>query len=139
MRAAAVLLALTLTCATATGGSVELRTISSGAYAAHQPEQRQAVAARDAATYARAWSNMVGSGEPPKVDFATESVVFLFGGSKPTGGWSVEARGATLDGSTLVVDAEVKGPPPDAMVTQAFTSPYAVVVVKTKDFEDVRW
>lgn len=138
MRAAA-LLALTLTCATATGGSVDLKTIASGAFAQAQPAQRQAVAARDAETYERVWRNMVGSGEPPQVDFASQSVVFLFGGSKPTGGWMVEARGASLEGKTLVMDAEVKGPPPDAIVTQAFTSPYAVVTVSTKDFEDVRW
>ena len=118
---------------------MELRTISRGAYAAATPDAPQAVAASDEATYRRLWPTTIGGGEPPAVDFATESVVFLLAGAKPTGGWSVVPRGATLDGDTLVIDAAIQGPPPDAIVTQAFTSPYAVVAVKTKAFKNVRW
>ena len=118
---------------------MELRTIGRGTNAAAKPSQPQAVAASDEAGYQRLWSSMIGGGSAPAVDFATESAVFLLAGSKPTGGWSVEARGATVEGETLVIDAAVKPPPPDAIVTQAFTSPYAVVTVKTKSFKDVRW
>lgn len=139
MRAAAVLLAFTLTCATAPGGNVEMRNLAAGGYAVAQINAKQAVAARDADTYARLWSSLIGEGERPAVDFASESVVFLLAGSRPTGGYSVEARGVALEEKTLVVDAEVKGPPPGSMVTQALTSPYAVVAVKTREFEDVRW
>jgi len=117
---------------------VELRTISRGPYAAAKPDQVQAVAAPDEESYRRFWP-LIGVGEAPAVDFATESVVFLLAGSKPTGGWSVEARGAKVEGETLVIDAVIKPPPPDAIVTQAFTSPYAVITVKTKAFKDVRW
>lgn len=141
MKIAALLASLVLaeTCATATGGPVEIRTIRSGAYAAAKPDAPQSATASDDASYRRLWSSMIGGGEIPAVDFASESVVFLLAGSKPTGGWSVEARGATLDGETLVVDAPIKAPPPDAIVTQAFTSPFAVVAVNTKAFKDVRW
>ncbi len=141
MKTAAFLAALALagTCATATGGPVETRTISSGAYAAAKPESPQSAAAFDDATYRRLWSTMIGGGEAPAVDFASESIVFLLAGSKPTGGWTIEVRGATVEGETLVLDAAIKGPPPDAIVTQAFTSPYAVVAVKSKLFKDVRW
>src|SRR6185503_2511576 len=132
MRAAFAL--LFLTCATAAGGPVELRTISRGPYAAAKPDQVQAVAAADEESYRRFWP-LIGVGEAPAVDFATESVVFLLAGSKPTGGWSVEARGAKVEGETLVIDAVIKPPPPDAIVTQAFTSPYAVITVKTKAFK----
>jgi hypothetical protein len=118
---------------------VETRTLTNGAYAAAQPERPQAVAVNSADEYATKWGQTVGSGTPPQVDFAADSVVILLGGSRPTGGYSVEARGARLEGRTLVVDAVVKGPPPDAMVTQAFTSPFAVIAVSTKDFDDVRW
>lgn len=113
--------------------------ISSGAYAAAKPNAPQATAASDDAAYRRLWPQLIGGGEPPAVDFATESVVFLLAGERPTGGWSVVPRGATVEGDTLVVDAAIQGPPPDAMVTQAFTSPYAVIAVKTKAFTDVRW
>ncbi len=118
---------------------MELRTISSGAYAAAKPEAPRAVAATDEAAYRTLWPQLIGGGAPPAADFATEAVVFLLAGAKPTGGWSVVPRGAAVEGDTLVVDAAIQGPPPDAMVTQAFTSPYAVIAVKTRDFTDVRW
>lgn len=118
---------------------MELLTLVAGSYAAAQPESRQTITAKSADEYARAWQQAIGQGEPPAVDFARESVIILLSGSKPTGGWSVEPRGVRLEGRTLVVDAEVKPPPPDAMVTQAFTSPFAVIAVTTKDFDDVRW
>ncbi|HJQ40654.1 MAG TPA: protease complex subunit PrcB family protein [Thermoanaerobaculia bacterium] len=137
MRAALAL--LFLTCATATGGPVELRTISRGNNAAAKPSQPQAIAVTNEADYRRQWPSVIGAGEAPAVDFAKESVVFLLAGSKPTGGWSVEARGVTVEGETLVVDAAIHAPPPGAIVTQAFTSPYAVIAVSTKLFKDVRW
>jgi len=118
---------------------VELRTIGRGTYAAAKPQQPQAIAALDAASYQRLWPSTVGEGQPPAVDFASESVVFLLAGEKRTGGWSVEPRNATIEGDTLVVDAAIQGPPPGSMVTQALTSPYAVITVNTKSFKEVRW
>lgn len=118
---------------------MELRTINRGANAAAKPSQPQAIAVTSDADYQRQWPSVIGVGEPPAVDFAKESVVFLLAGSKPTGGWSVEPRGVTVEGDTLVVDAAINAPPPGAIVTQAFTSPYAVIAVSTKSFKDVRW
>lgn len=130
-------LALANTCAA--GGSVEIRTIKSGAHASANPAEPRAAAAFDESRYHMLWSATIGDGEAPAVDFATESVVFLLAGEKPTGGWTVEPRAAVVEGETLVVDAAIKPPPPDSMVTQAFTSPYAVIAVKSKAFKDVRW
>lgn len=141
MKSAVLLAALAFagTCTTATGGAVETRTIRNGAYAAAKPDAPRSAAAFDDATYRRLWSSMIGGGEIPAVDFESESVVFLLAGPKPTGGWTIEVQGATLEGETLVVDAAIQAPPPDAIVTQAFTSPFAVVAVKSKSFKDVRW
>jgi outer membrane receptor protein involved in Fe transport len=119
--------------------TVETRTLTSGGYAAAKPERPQAVAVKSADEYAAKWEQTVGGGTPPQVDFAGDSVVILLAGSRPTGGYSVEVRGARLEGRTLVIDAAVKGPPPDSMVTQAFTSPFAAIAVNTKDFDGVRW
>lgn len=118
---------------------MELRTLGSGSYATAKPDAPQSAAAHDQKTYENLWATMIGGGEMPSVDFGKEAVVFLLAGSRPTGGYSIEARGATMDGETLVVDAAIKGPPRDSMVTQAFTSPYAVVAVSAKKFKDVRW
>ena len=119
--------------------ALALLILGSGANASAKPARPEAVPVFDDATYRHVWSAMIGAREAPSVDFATHSVVFLLAGSKPTGGWSVVPRSAHEDGETLVVDAAIKPPPPGAIVTQAFTSPYAVIAVKTKSFKDVRW
>lgn len=95
--------------------------------------------ALDEPTYASRWQQLIGRGDAPRVDFAKEAAVFLLAGSKPTGGYSIDVRGASVEGETLVVDAVVKPPAPDAIVTQAFTSPFVVVAVDRRDFKDVRW
>jgi hypothetical protein len=82
---------------------------------------------------------MIGAGEAPAVDFETETVVFLFGGQRSTGGYSVDVRGVTMEGDTLVIDGSVQGPPPGAITTQALTSPYAVLAVKSRAIRNVRW
>jgi len=130
---------LFLVACAATGGSptVNLRTISSGSYS--EASQRAAVAALDEESFRTTWSTMIGGGEMPNVDFSREAVVFLFAGTRNTGGYSVEPRSATLEGETLIVDATVKGPPRDAIVTQVITSPYAVVTVDVRKFRDVQW
>ena len=116
-----------------------MRNLASGGYAAAKPDVPKAEVVRSAEEYARVWDETVGRGEPPQADFARESVVILLAGPRNTGGWSVEPRGVSLEGRTLIVDAAIKSPPPDAMVTQAFTSPFAVIAVGTKDFDGVRW
>ena len=116
-----------------------MRVLTTGAFAASQTERPEAVFAKSADELRRVWGESVGSGAAPEADFATESVVILLAGSKPTGGYSVEPRGVRLEGRTLVVDAEIKSPPPGSIVTQAFTSPFAAIAVSTRDFDQVRW
>lgn len=116
-----------------------MRVLTSGGYAAATPESPQAIAVQSAAEYARVWQEQIGSGEPPQADFATEAVVILLAGLKRSGGYSVEPRGVRLNGRTLVVDAVVQSPPAGSMTTQALTSPYAVIAVDAKSFDDVRW
>ncbi len=116
-----------------------MRTLITGSYAAAQAELPQAVLIESAADYARIWAETIGGGERPPADFEKESVVILLAGLKRSGGYSVEARGVTLEGRVLVVDAVVKSPPPDAIVTMALTSPFAVIAVNTKALDSVRW
>lgn len=152
MRAAILLVVAILGCAaadntnTATTGTTAnatmnttMRTLATGSYAAVQPESPQAIAITSEGDYARVWGQTVGGNAPrPPIDFTRESVVILLAGSKPSGGYSIEPRGARLDGNVLVVDAQIKSPPPDAVVTMALTSPWAAVAVDAK-FDAVRW
>lgn len=143
MKTAVMLLALTFATACYSipgGGSADIRTLTSGGNAAVSPGEQQIEFASDAETYRRLWSQLVGTGEPPEVDFTRESVVFLLAGQRSTGGYSVEPRAARVEGQTLVVDAHVRTPGTDAMVTQALTSPYAVIAVRRENpFSSVRW
>jgi hypothetical protein len=143
MRSLALLAALFVTGACAVNGAVSeeagpvtFRTVANATYATNT--EATAVAAFDAETYRAKWESLIGNGEPPAVDFATESVVFLFGGQRPTGGYKYEVRGVSIDGDTLVVDGGVKGPPSRSINTMALTSPYAVIAVNSRAFKDVR-
>ncbi len=56
-------------------------------------------------------------------------------GEKPTGGYSLGARSARLEGDRVTVRIALQEPPPDAIVTQALTYPYVVAVVRGLDPE----
>jgi hypothetical protein len=122
---------------TSAGGKVEMRALAANSYAA--ATEKSAQFARDAAAYQRLWDQLIGSGTPPAVDFTTESVVFVMAGQKRSGGYSVTVNGVALDGDSLLIDATVQSPPPNAIVSMALTSPYAVVAVKNGTFESVLW
>lgn len=117
---------------------MQLRTLSTGG-SADDASLPETVAAFDEASFRSTWSKRVGAGEIPRVDFSKEAAVFVFGGMRNTGGYSVDVRGATLDGDALVLDAVVNGPPPGAIVTQVITYPFAVVAVTPRAFRSVRW
>lgn len=134
---AALVLLETCTPAGAVGGTVEIRELAKGAYGANQREGM--LVASDEETYARLWESSVRNTERPAIDFATESVVFIFAGERNTGGYSIVVRDAAVDGETLLIEGEVKGPPPEAIVTQALTYPYAVFAVKNRAFKSARW
>ncbi len=56
-------------------------------------------------------------------------------GEKPTGGYSLGASSARLEGDRVTVRLALQEPPPDAIVTQALTYPYTVAVVRGLDPE----
>src|SRR5215210_2374299 len=51
-------------------------------------------------------------------------------GEKPTGGYSMAVRSARLEGDVVTVRLSLKEPPPDAILTQVLTYPYAVAFVQ---------
>ena len=78
-----------------------------------------------------------GPAETPKAAVTvtpgdTESVVRLDLGRRTTGGWSVEPLGVSSDGGVLVVKTQINSPAAGSMVTQALTSPYAVIAVNAR-------
>jgi hypothetical protein len=65
----------------------------------------------------------------PRVDFARETILAVFMGTRPTGGYAIDVRDVTLEGADLFVDLVLVEPAADAVTTQALTSPWAVVRV----------
>lgn len=56
-----------------------------------------------------------------------------FWGEKPTGGYSLTVRAARQEDGRVTVVLDLRNPPPDAIVIQALTYPYAVAVLRDVD------
>jgi hypothetical protein len=80
-----------------------------------------------------AWNRAHGSALQapplPGVDFERETLLAVFLGQKPTGGYGADVRGVTLEGGDLFIDLIEASPGPGAMVTQALTSPWLLMRV----------
>ena len=61
------------------------------------------------------------------VEFSKHTVIAVFQGQFPTGGYSVTITNITESQSSLLVSIEEKTPGPDSVVTQSFTQPYHIV------------
>lgn len=100
----------------------EIKIIAQGANS--QVEDPFIFTIRSAETYAQL-SNLIENLPPASaVDFGNTAIVAAFAGTKNTGGYSVNIVNSA--GKIAIASA---APPPDAMVTQALTTPYAVAVV----------
>ena len=118
---------------------LHFRVLHSGSNARYQGSIRNMTYVPMAEAYQNVWKQMIGETPAPEVDFSREAVVFIIAGQRPTGGYKVDVKSVAREGDTLVVDAPVTAPSPDMMVTQAFTSPFAVVAVDKTDVSRVRW
>jgi PrcB C-terminal len=90
------------------------------------PEQPRVIVAPSAA----ALSEAIGASVP---DSGEGTYLAAYWGEKPTGGYSLAVESARLEGDRVTVRLVLKEPPRDAIVTQALTYPYAVVVVRNLD------
>ncbi len=88
---------------------------------------------RTEAELATAWNRAYGASlQPPPqpgADLERETLLAIFLGSKPTGGFGAEVRGVTLEGADLFVDLDLTEPAPGSMVTQVRTSPWLLLRV----------
>jgi hypothetical protein len=115
------------------------RMLQSGSYATQSPNAPRLIVARDAVTMRNVWNIYVGRGDAPPVDFAKESAAFLFAGQRNTGGYGISVKKVTIGRKEVIIDAALTTPPADAMVTQALTSPFAVIAIAKKNPPLVRW
>ncbi len=65
----------------------------------------------------------------PDADFSRETLVAIFQGQQPTGGYAVQVRRVSEEEGELYVDVEFVRPAAGSVTTQAVTSPWALVRV----------
>lgn len=68
-------------------------------------------------------------------DFSREHLLLVAAGRKPSGGYGVALEDSRMEGDTLEVTMALRSPSPDQMVTQALTSPCAVVAVPAEGWD----
>ena len=80
----------------------------------------------------------VGLSVPDSHDFDQEHLLLVAAGRRPTGGYGVALSDARLHNQVLEVTVEVRSPAPDQMVTQALTSPCALLAVTADGWDRIR-
>ena len=102
--------------------NTNLKIIAEGAYS--NVEKPFVFVARSVETFTQ-MQNLVENLPPISgIDFAKMAIVAAFAGTKNTGGYAVAIKKAADK-----IEFETVAPPKDAMVTQALTTPYQVVLV----------
>jgi hypothetical protein len=129
-------LALVLTvcsgCATSGAGTpagVPLDTLDRGTDSAIR--QRSFIVARTAEEVAALWQAHRGTSAPPAV--AGRTVIGVFAGMRPTGGYRIDVERAEIRGGRVHVHVRDTAPAPGTLVTQSLTYPYHLVAIPPTD------
>ncbi len=123
---------LALTCASwlvvaANANAQPPRTIEKGEQS--NIDDAKQVVVRDAAAWRALWQQHEPNRPLPAVDFAKESVVAIFLGSKPTAGYNVTIVSTTEGGGALIVRYREERPRPGAIAAQVLTFPYHIIAI----------
>ena len=92
-------------------------------------EPRQIVV-RTAAEWTKLWNQHAGEGrDKPPIDFTKSTVIGVFMGSRPTGGYATDITAIEKEGTELTVNYKEQNPAPRAMLSQALTMPFHLVKI----------
>ena len=83
-----------------------------------------------------AYGGLLTPPEVPDVDFSTESVAGMFLGQRPTGGYSVDVQGVSLEDGEVYLQVDVTEPAQGAITTQALTNPWVMVRINQPDLSN---
>lgn len=72
------------------------------------------------------------------IHFEREHIILAAIGQKPTGGFSVTLDSSEIRSGTLELRVRVTEPAPGTMVTQALTTPCAVIAVTVDGWDDIQ-
>lgn len=112
------------------GGRVNFSVLASGTNANVTTSAVQVATAQAAvnALYNLAYGRQTGAPGVPSFT-GNDTVVGVFLGQRPTGGYSVRVAGASAQNSVLTLTVAVTTPGPGSITTQALTSPWTIVRV----------
>ena len=68
-----------------------------------------------------------------KIDWDKQMIIVIYGGERPTGGYSVDVKSLEVKDKKLIVHWKLNTPGPDDIVTQAITYPELVLLVDRFD------
>ena len=77
----------------------------------------------------RVWQIVGSDRRIPEINFDTRSVIIVYQGRKPTGGWSILVIKLRREGSRLIVSVREQKPGPGDITTDALTSPFVIVSI----------
>lgn len=86
----------------------------------------------------RAWGSRLEVPPVPDVEFGRETILAVFQGQQPTGGYGIEVSDVVVEGSDMFIDMRFVEPEPGAVVTQQLTSPWVMLRVLRGGI-DVAW
>ncbi len=119
-----------------------IQTLESGNNAAYSKDETYTRFDENDRDFLETWKMIAGNQIPlptaPRVDFNNSRIITVFLGQRPTGGYAITYKRATLEGSTLKLSIETTAPLPDRIVTQALTSPFVMLEVKNTQFNTVQ-
>lgn len=112
------------------GGRVNVTELASGNNASVTSSAVQVATTQGAlnALYNLAYGRQTGAPAAPTLG-SDETVVAIFLGQRPTGGYGVRVTGASAQGGVLTLTVNLTAPGPGSITTQALTSPWTIVRV----------
>jgi hypothetical protein len=123
--------------------NVDFTTIAQGSNSGYQSASQMVI--DNSEQWNNLWQQHTSNTEPPppvpRVDFTRHSVVAVFAGEQPTGGYSVEILSAETSGSQtqeqLAITVQYRQPNAGDFVTEAFTYPYHMIRIPKIDMSKV--
>jgi len=97
------------------------------------------VVVRTDAEWTQLWRQHAPDRPQPRIDFAKETVIALFMGSRPNAGFSTAVVSATEGGGALIVRYTETRPPRDAITAQVITFPFHIAAIPKATATNVKF
>jgi hypothetical protein len=96
---------------------------------------------RDARAWSDAWSRIHSNRRPtptlPPIEFASQAVLIVALGRRPSGGFSIAISDVTRDGNALIVDVHRTEPGEGCIVTTGISSGVDIAIIPSYDLETI--